>query len=162
METQRARAGGAGTAVRTGRAVVMVGKEFQVREYEVPEPAPGTLLLRQALSGICGTDLHNWEHGRLTGGILLGHEHAAGAGRLIVVGGPKGRLARAKTFGADVTVDIGEVKDPAERTKIVREHTPNNAGADVVFECAGFLPAITEGLGYLRRSGTYVEMGHFV
>ena len=42
-----ARAGGAGTAVRTGRAVVMVGKEFQIREYEVPEPAPGTLLLRQ-------------------------------------------------------------------------------------------------------------------
>src|ERR1051326_7388377 len=75
METQRARAGGAGTAVRTGRAVVMVGKEFQVREFEVPDPAPGTLLLRQELSGICGTDLHNWEYQRLTGEILLGHEN---------------------------------------------------------------------------------------
>jgi L-iditol 2-dehydrogenase len=271
--------GRAGTAVRTGRAVIMVGKEFQVREYEVPEPAPGTLLLRQELSGICGTDLHNWEYGRLTGEIVLGHENvgiveklgegvnedylgqpikvgdriafapgvtsgaaaygfrqaaeepfsggfadyiylssagtcfvktplaaeaavlcepfqvgvhgvlrsqlkigdtvvvqgsgpiglmtmiaakAAGAGRLIVVGGPKGRLERAKQFGADVTIDIGEIKDGAERTKLVKEHTPNGAGADVVFECAGFLPAINEGLGYLRRSGTYVEMGHFV
>ena len=87
---------------------------------------------------------------------------AAGAGRLIMVGGPKGRLERAKRFGADVTIDIGEVKDGAERAKLVKEHTPNNAGADVVFECAGFLPAFNEGLGYLRRSGTYVEMGHFV
>ena len=273
-----ARSGAAGTAVRTGRAVVMVGKEFQIREYEVPEPAPGTLLLRQELSGICGTDLHNWEYQRLTGEILLGHENvgvveklgqgvekdylgqpikpgdrlvfapgatggaygffqadeapyfrggfadyiylaqpdtcfiktslpaeaavlaepfqvgvhgvmrsqlkfgdtvvvqgsgpiglmtliaarAAGAGRLIVVGGPKGRLEKARSLGADVTIDIGDVKDPAERTRVVREHTARNEGADVVFECAGFLGAITEGLAYLRRSGTYVEMGHFV
>lgn len=255
----------------------MVGKEFQVREYEVPEPGPGTLLLRQELSGICGTDLHNWEFQRLEGEILLGHENvgiidrlgdgvesdflgqpvkpgdrvvfapgnlagpygfldpaefpfrggfadyihlaqpgtcfiktslpaeaavlaepfqvgvhgvlrsqmkfgdtvvvqgsgpiglmtliaakASGAGRLIVVGGPKGRLEKARMLGADVTVDIGEVKDGAERTKLVKAETPNGAGADVVFECAGFLPAFNEGLGYLRRSGTFVEMGHFV
>src|SRR5438045_8958826 len=74
-QTSSSRGGRAGTAVRTGRAVVMVGKEFQIREYEVPDPAPGTLLLRQELSGICGTDLHNWEYGRLTGEILLGHEN---------------------------------------------------------------------------------------
>lgn len=277
-EGKTSRVGRAGTVVRTGRAVVMVGKDFQVREYEVPDPAPGTVLLRQELAGICGTDLHNWEHGRLSGEILLGHENVgiidklgegverdylgqkvevgdrvvfapgspagaygfqqaddaphfrggfaeyiylaqpetclvktrlpaeaavlsepfqvgvhgvlrskmtfgdtvviqgsgaiglmtliaaklSGAGRLIVVGGPKGRLEKATMLGADVTIDIGEVKDPTERTKIVREHTAKNAGADVVFECAGFLGAITEGLGYLRRSGTYVEMGHFV
>ena len=65
----------AGTMTRTGRAVVMVGKEFVVREYEVPEPAPGTILLRQELAGICGTDLHNWEYSRLEGEILLGHEN---------------------------------------------------------------------------------------
>ena len=277
-QSKPSQSGRAGTVVRTGRAVVMVGKEFQVREYPVPEPAPGTLLLRQELAGICGTDLHNWEHGRLSGEILLGHENVgiidklgegidrdylgqkvevgdrvvfapgspagaygfqladeaphfrggfaeyiylaqretcfiktrlpaeaavlsepfqvgvhgvlrskmtfgdtvviqgsgaiglmtliaaklSGAGRLIVVGGPKGRLEKAKMLGADVIIDIGEVRDPAERTKIVKEHTAKNAGADVVFECAGFLGAITEGLGYLRRSGTYVEMGHFV
>ena len=69
---------------------------------------------------------------------------------------------RVHNTGLAMTIDIGDVKDPAERTKIVREQTPRNEGADVVFECAGFLGAITEGLGYLRRSGTYVEMGHFV
>src|SRR5438067_13264827 len=75
MATRPQSARGTGTLVRTGRAVVMVGKDFQVREYEVPDPAPGTLLLRQELSGICGTDLHNWEYQRLTGDILLGHEN---------------------------------------------------------------------------------------
>lgn len=262
----------------TGRAAVMVGKQFEIREYPVPDPAPGTVLLRQELAGICGTDLHNWEYQRLTGDILLGHENVgiieklgagvnedsvgnpvkvgdrvvlapgtptgvygflraddepyfrggfadyiylaqpntcflktslppevavlsepfmvgvhstrraglkfgdtvviqgsgaiglltlvcakmSGAGRLIVVGGPAGRLELARKMGADVTIDIGEVRDPAERTKLVLENTPRGAGADVVFECAGFLSAIPEGLGYVRHSGTYVEMGHFV
>ncbi|MBI2941434.1 MAG: zinc-binding dehydrogenase [Chloroflexi bacterium] len=263
---------------RIGRAAVMVGQRFEMREYPVPEPAPGTILLRQELAGICGTDLHNWQFQRLQGDILLGHEnvgiveelgegvetdylgkplrvgdrvvfapgtasgaygfwsadavphfrggfadytylgqpptcvlrttlppevavliepftigvHAAmrarvqfgetvviqgsgaiglvtlvcakvsGAGRLIVVGGPAGRLELAREMGADVVIDIAQVRDPAERTKLVREQTPRGAGADVVFECAGFLPAIPEGLGYLRYSGTFVEMGQFV
>jgi threonine dehydrogenase-like Zn-dependent dehydrogenase len=263
---------------RTGRAVAMVGREFEIQEYPVPEPAPGTILLRQELAGICGTDIHNWEYQRLKGNILLGHENvgiierlgdgvkadylgrpleegdrvifppgtphgaygflpadegppfrggfadyiylyqpetcvlktalppevgvlaepftvgvhgvmrsglrfgdtvviqgsgaiglltlicakASGAGRLIVVGGPAGRLALAWKIGADVVIDISVITDPAERAAIIREQTPRGAGADVVFECAGFLPAIPEGIDYLKRGGTYVEMGHFV
>ena len=44
---------------RTGRAAVMVGERFEIREYPVPDPEPGTVLLKQELGGICGTDLHN-------------------------------------------------------------------------------------------------------
>ena len=263
---------------RIGRAAVMVGKRFEVREYPVPDAQPGTILLKQELGGICGTDLHNWEFQRLSGEIILGHENVgivdqlgegvetdfvgkplkvgdrvifapstsngsygflqaeeqpylrggfadyiylwnpdsvvlktnlspevavltepftigvhgvmrsgiqfgdtvvvqgagaiglvtlicakvSGAGRLILVGGPPGRLELACRMGADLTIDLDEVSDPEERTRIVLENTPHGEGADVVFECAGFLPALTEGLGYLRRSGTFVEMGHFV
>ena len=263
---------------RTGRAVVMTGTRFEIREYPVPTPAPGTVLLRQELAGICGTDVHNWKHQRLSGEIVLGHENvgivealgegvsvdyfgrsiaagdrvvfapgtpggaygfqqaeeepyfrggfgdyiylwhpesciiktglpaevavltepfsvgvhgvsrsqlnfgdtvviqgtgaiglmtlvaarARGAGRIIVVGGPSGRLELARQLGADHGIDISEVTDPAERTRMVLAETDNGEGADVVFECAGVLSAITEGLGYLRRSGTFVEMGHFV
>ena len=32
---------------RTGRATVMVGERFEIREYPVPDPEPGTVLLRQ-------------------------------------------------------------------------------------------------------------------
>lgn len=264
--------------MRTGQAVVVHGQSFDLREMEVPDPAPGTLLLRQELAGICGTDLHNWQKG-FAEPTFLGHEnvgvieaigsgvthdyvgnalavgdrvifhprrngfsygfqperaglppfsggfgdylyltdstacfikttapaqaavliepftigvHAvlranvqlgdtvivqgsgaiglltaaaarlAGAARVIVIGGPARRLALALKLGADVTVDIGEVPDVAERKELVLSHTPRGAGADVVFECAGFLPAVPEGLEYIRQDGTFVEVGHFV
>lgn len=86
----------------------------------------------------------------------------SGAERLILVGGPPGRLELGKRLGADVTIDIAEVPDPEERTQIVKDCTPRGEGVDVVFECAGFLGAIPEGLGHLAHNGTYVEMGHFV
>ncbi len=31
-----------------------------------------------------------------------------------------------------------------------------------MFECAGFLPAISEGLSYVKQDGTFAEVGHFV
>ena len=260
---------------RTARASVMTGREFEIREYPVPEVEPGRVLVKQELGGICGTDLHNWQFQRLGFDIILGHENVgtlealgagvsedaagnpvragdrvvvsphlgvgfqpadrvpplrggfgqylylwdsrnvflktdlpaaiavltepsacayhcvsrariqlgdtvviqgtgpigllaiawarrAGAGRLIAVGGPAGRLEFAERLGADLVIDIDEVPDAKERKRIVRDSTPRRAGADVVCECAGFLAAIPEGLDYLRYGGTYVEFGHFV
>ncbi len=263
---------------RTGRVVVAHGQTFEIREYPVPDPEPGAVLLKQELAGICGTDLHNWQNG-IQGEVVLGHEnvgiieaigagvttdyvgrpieegdrvifapgtpkgaygfftnpdepphftggfgdyiylgvpgtaflktdappevavltepftigvHAvmrarmelgdtvvvqgsgaiglvtlvcaklSGAARIIVVGGPPARLALAKRLGADVTIDVGEVPNAADRIEQVLSHTPRREGADVVFECAGFLPATPEGLRYVRRNGTFVEVGHFV
>ena len=60
---------------RIGRAAVMSGEKFEIREYPVPDPEPGSILLKQELAGICGTDLHNWEYQRLQGEIILGHEN---------------------------------------------------------------------------------------
>ncbi|HIO06637.1 TPA: hypothetical protein EYN09_06905 [Candidatus Poribacteria bacterium] len=263
---------------QTGRAVIASGRDFEIREYPIPDPDPDTILLRQELAGICGTDLHNWQKG-IEGEMLLGHEnvgiidaigknvetdyignpvqegdrvilapradervygfqtdpdeaphfgggfadyiyltysgtcfiktcapinvavltepfaiavHAtmrakvkigdtvvvqgsgaiglltlvcakiSGAAKLIIVGGPSGRLAVAKRLGADVTINIEEITSVEERTQLVKDQTPRNEGADVVFECAGFLPAIAEGLGYVKYSGTFCEVGHFV
>ncbi len=85
----------------------------------------------------------------------------AGAAKIVVVGGPKKRLELAKEFGADVVIDIADVKDPAERIKLVKEETPAGRGADIVFECAGIPSAIPEGLDMVRESGRFVELGHF-
>ena len=257
----------------TGRAVLTSGQAFDVREYAVQDPAPNQILLRQELSGICGTDLHNWQNG-IKPATFMGHEavgvvaalgtdvttdvlgnpikegdrivfhprnggmaygfderpftggfgdylyldapmscyirstapakvgvlaepftvgvHAAmranvqlgdtvivqgsgaiglmtliaakmcGAARLIVIGGPTARLDLAKRLGAHVTINIDEVPDVQERHDLVMGHTENNAGADVVFECAGFLPAFPEGLAYVKEDCTFVEVGHFV
>jgi threonine dehydrogenase-like Zn-dependent dehydrogenase len=262
-----------------GRAVVAHGQKFEVRQYPVPEPGPNTILLRQELSGICGTDLHNWQNG-FQYEVIPGHEnvgviealgegvktdyvgnpikegdrlifapgtgaagaygfqrnpdqsphflggfaeyislslpntcyikteapaeiavltepftigvHAvmrgnvqlgdtvvvqgsgaiglvtlicaklSGAAKLIMVGGPAKRLELAKRLGADVVVNIDEVRSAEERIELVKSLTPQGAGADLVFECAGFLPATPEGLAYVRHSGVFVEVGHFV
>ncbi|MBI4551796.1 MAG: zinc-binding dehydrogenase [Candidatus Latescibacteria bacterium] len=85
----------------------------------------------------------------------------AGAHKTIVVGAPASRLDLAKAFGADVTINIEDITDPAERIKLVQSETPGGYGADVVFECTGVPKAIPEGLEMLRRGGTYVEGGHF-
>jgi L-iditol 2-dehydrogenase len=84
-----------------------------------------------------------------------------GAYKVIAVGGPKERLDLAKQFGADVVMDIDEVKDPAERIRLVKEETIAKRGADLVIEAAGFPSAIPEGLQMLRTSGDYVELGMF-
>ena len=265
---------------RMGRVVVAHGQKFEVREYPVPEPEPNTILLRQELAGICGTDLHNWQKG-FQYEVVPGHEnvgviealgegvttdyvgnplkegdrlifapgttggkgaygfqqnpeqhphfmggfgeyiylslpstcfikteapaevavltepftigvHAvmranvqlgdtvvvqgsgalglvtlicaklSGAAKLIMVGGPAKRLELAKRFGADEVINIDEVRSAEERIELVKSLTPQKAGADIVFECAGFLPATPEGLSYVRHSGTFVEVGHFV
>ena len=38
-------------------ALVEPGK-YELREYPLPEPAPGCVLVKMELSGICGTDKH--------------------------------------------------------------------------------------------------------
>ncbi len=86
----------------------------------------------------------------------------SGAAKLIVVGGPAERLELASRMGADVVIDIADVTSVEERTELVKSNTTKQAGADVVFECAGYLPAIPEGLGYTKFSGTFCEVGHFV
>ncbi|MCL4863874.1 MAG: zinc-binding dehydrogenase [Caldilineaceae bacterium] len=86
----------------------------------------------------------------------------SGAAKIIVVGGPAKRLELARRMGADVTIDVEEIRTPEDRRELVLAETPQKGGAHVVFECAGFLSAIPEGLAYVRRDGAFVEVGNFV
>ena len=84
------------------------------------------------------------------------------AAKLIIIGGPAPRLELAKRLGAHVTIDLADVPDVEERKALVMSYTTHGKGANVVFECAGFLPAFPEGLSYVKEDGTFVEVGHFV
>ena len=86
----------------------------------------------------------------------------SGAGLIITIGGPADRLALARTLGCGC--DHQYRRRPIRRRayRLVRAATPRGEGADVVFECAGFLPAFPEGLDYVKQDGTFVEVGHFV
>lgn len=84
-----------------------------------------------------------------------------GAHKTIVIGAPADRLAFARELGADLTIDITEIKDPEERARLVREASTHGYGADIVIEATGVLSALSEGFGFLRRGGQYVTCGHF-
>jgi threonine dehydrogenase-like Zn-dependent dehydrogenase len=65
----------------SGRVAVFMGpkKDFQIREYPLPEVEPGAVLIKIGAAGVCGSDLHFWRGdmgaGReVPGGTLMGHE----------------------------------------------------------------------------------------
>jgi L-iditol 2-dehydrogenase len=63
-------------------AAVMTGlREMELREIPVPTVAPGEVLVKIEYVGICGSDLHYYEQGRIgdfvvEGDFILGHECA--------------------------------------------------------------------------------------
>jgi threonine dehydrogenase-like Zn-dependent dehydrogenase len=46
----------------TGKAATFwgSGNPFEIREYPVPDPAPGAVVLKVALANVCGSDMHYW------------------------------------------------------------------------------------------------------
>uniref|UniRef100_A0A0B7KBI3 Alcohol dehydrogenase-like N-terminal domain-containing protein n=1 Tax=Bionectria ochroleuca TaxID=29856 RepID=A0A0B7KBI3_BIOOC len=62
---------------------LVVTADHQIRMEEAPihEPGPGEVLLHIKVTGICGSDVHFWKHGRIgdltiDGDCILGHEPA--------------------------------------------------------------------------------------
>lgn len=45
-----------------GRAAIYrgLGQPMEVKEYPVPEPEPGAIVIKVTMAGICGSDLHIW------------------------------------------------------------------------------------------------------
>lgn len=82
-----------------------------------------------------------------------------GAGKVISIDGQQARLDLVKKCGATHTININEVQSPEDRVQAVRDIT-DGIGADVVVEVCGVPQAIHEGLGMLRRGGTYVAIGN--
>jgi threonine dehydrogenase-like Zn-dependent dehydrogenase len=90
------------------------------------------------------------------------YAHVAGASRVILVGGPAGRLDLAREIGVgDVQIDVFEFPDAGERVRLVLDATPGRRGADVVLECAGVPEAVAEGWEMARRGGTYLALGQY-
>jgi len=84
----------------------------------------------------------------------------AGGRPCIVIGGPRARLERCRRFGADLTIDIDEVPDPAKRRRMVLAAT-EGLGADMVVECVGLPQAVAEGWELCRDGGKYLVLGHY-
>lgn len=84
----------------------------------------------------------------------------AGCWPVIMIGGPRRRLEVARRFGADITIDIDDVRDVAARRERVLDAT-QGLGADVVMECVGEPRAVVEGWELNRDGGKYLVLGHY-
>lgn len=76
-------------------AVLVQPGKYELREYPLPDPAPGCVLVKMELSGICGTDKHTYqgfttqyagtgEGKRIRFPIIQGHENV---GTIAAIGG---------------------------------------------------------------------------
>jgi L-iditol 2-dehydrogenase len=83
----------------------------------------------------------------------------SGAGQLIVLGAPQGRLELAKKLGADEVISV-EGSTPAERVDRVRRLTAGR-GADVTIEATGVPSAVREGMQMTRDAGRLVVVGQY-
>ncbi len=86
--------------------------------------------------------------------LVLQAARAAGAGTVVLVEPERTRREIAKTLGADVVVD--PTHDDA--TQIINTHL-GQAGADVVFECAGIPATIEQAVSLVRRGGVVSLVG---
>jgi len=83
----------------------------------------------------------------------------SGATQVVLIGGPRDRLAQAVRIGADVVLDIAHTT-PEERLERVLEITLGR-GADVTIEATGNPAAVNEGLALTRDAGRYVIVGQY-
>lgn len=77
----------------------------------------------------------------------------------IVVEGVDGRLEAAEAFHADHVVDFREYDSPEAREERIDGLT-DGVGADVVVEVTGVPAAYAEGPRFVRKGGTYLEIGN--
>ena len=84
---------------------------------------------------------------------------AAGAGCVLAIGGPAGRLPTATRFGCDAVLDFTAL--PAEaRVRWVQDHTEGR-GADVVIEATGAPQAVVTAMRCARSAGRVVIVGQY-
>ncbi len=82
-----------------------------------------------------------------------------GAGKVISIDGKLSRLDLVRRCGATHTIDINELGTPEQRIQRVKYLT-GGIGADLVVEVVGVPQVFYEGLGMLRKGGTYITIGN--
>ena len=92
------------------------------------------------------------------GQSIVAFASLSGAGEVVAIGAPDGRLAFATRMGATSTHSLDV--PAAERLDAVRRAT-GGRGVDVVIEASGAPDAITQGLDMVRDGGRMIVCGHY-
>eukprot|EP00069_Balaena_mysticetus_P020312 bmy_12683T0 len=103
--------------------------DLRLENYPIPEPGPNEVLLKMHSVGICGSDVHYWQHGRIGDFVVkkpmvLGHE---ASGTVIKVGS----LVKHLKPGDRVAIEPGAPREADEFCKIGRYNL-----SPTIFFCA--------------------------
>jgi len=81
----------------TGRlaAYLGLGKGFEIREYPVPDPKPGAVIIKVAIANVCGSDMHYWK----------GEQDMEKRGRKLPLNTGHEHMGTIHKLGAGVTTD---------------------------------------------------------
>ncbi|MCP4247790.1 MAG: zinc-binding dehydrogenase [bacterium] len=142
---------------------------------------PGTLCLRlngvstdTFMAGGCSlpTALHAVERGSLRFGdtvLVLGagpvglaavaFATLAGAGRVLCIGAPRGRLEFARAVGAADVLDFSTCDESARRQWVLDQ--TDGRGADLTIEATGAPEAVTQAIRWTRDAGCVVVVGQY-
>jgi len=82
----------------------------------------------------------------------------AGAAHVVALDRREDRLALAREFGADVTLNVDETTEDERRERVFE--LSQGHGADTVLELVGHPSVINEGIALLRPGGKYVLIGN--
>jgi threonine dehydrogenase-like Zn-dependent dehydrogenase len=137
--------------------------------FKVPEALPDDVLapvncaMGTVTQGLISAGVGQGDIVVLQGAGGLGLTAAAmakdmGAHQVIVLDLLDNRLALAREFGADHTINVTAHPDPADRIELIRSITGGRM-ADVVMELVGSADLVPEGIAMLRPGGTYVDIG---
>ncbi len=145
-----------------GRVAVLpaYGGKFELREYPVPDPEPGAILVKLTRAGVCGSDLHIWRgemkeiYGSPPRDLTFGHE----------------MCGRVERLGAGVTVDsAGQPLREGDRVTFLYFfppggfifHIPDEVSDDVATPANCALAQVLYGLtrAGLRQGDTAVIQG---
>jgi len=88
------------------------------------------------------------------GQLALVAAKAAGAGRVILTELEEGRLAMARSLGADAALDLRSTSMAEALAEIT-----DGEGPDLVIEAAGSVETVRQGIELVRRGGTVVWIG---
>jgi len=94
-------------------AVLHAPGDVRVEERAVPEPGPREVLVQIAAVGVCGSDVHYYEHGRIgpyvvREPLVLGHESA---GRVVALGPGATRHAAGDRVALEPGVPCGRCRE---------------------------------------------------
>uniref|UniRef100_A0A8C6WFN3 Sorbitol dehydrogenase n=1 Tax=Neogobius melanostomus TaxID=47308 RepID=A0A8C6WFN3_9GOBI len=124
-------------------------KDLRLEQRPIPEPGPNDVLLRMHSVGICGSDVHYWQNGRIgdfvvTKPMVLGHE---ASGTVVKVG------SAVKTCDR-VAIEPGVPRDMDDANFCYK--LPDN----VTFEEGALIEPLSVGIHACRRAG--VTLGSIV